>query len=214
MFSEWKTRRAAKRVQPGTGRPLKPFRWWQQLGRALFYLPATPAGPEYAVDVPHWGNHGSGEVKAHLYRDGRHHAESKVPAVFSVESGRIEVATSAFGLKRCHLVADDGRAATLVPDRRSAEGRRLNLQRTRPEVSRLIGVLSVFILLGGVALLALQLIDTLTDVPPIAESIGDFTSPVRLPLWLSIGVGLVTAMASTERALRLRYHWLLDAAGN
>lgn len=102
----------------------------------------------------------------------------------------------------------------LIPDRRSAEGRRLNLHRTHPGLSRLLGVVSVIILLVGVGLLALQLIDTVTDVPPVAESIGDFTSPVSLPLWLNIGVGLATAMASTERALRMRYHWLLDAAGN
>ena len=38
MFEEWRQPRAAKRVKSGDGRPLQRFRWWQQLGRALFYL--------------------------------------------------------------------------------------------------------------------------------------------------------------------------------
>jgi hypothetical protein len=42
--------------------------------------------------------------------------------------------------------------------------------------------------------------------------IGTFTSPVRLPKWLNITIGIATAAASTERALRLRYNRLLDGA--
>lgn len=57
MFKEIRRRKAARRVKAGNGRPLKDFRWWQQLSRALFYLTLTnDAGRQavFAVDVPYW----------------------------------------------------------------------------------------------------------------------------------------------------------------
>ena len=218
MVTKWQRRRAARRVKPGDGRPLKRFRWWQMfLGRALLHFPADadggrPAG--YAVDVRHMGSAETGEVVAHLYRDGRHHAASKVPAVFPVEGGAIEVATSGFGVKRAHYVTDAGTQHPLTPDPRSAEGRRARLERERPGLSRSIGVVSVVVLLVGVGLNLLQILAPLSRIPPIAENVGVFVSPIVLPLWLNIALGLAAALASTERALRLRYHWLLDAGGN
>lgn len=62
----------------------------------------------------------------------------------------------------------------------------------------------------ALALLVSQLVEPVTQVPPIAQRIGTFTSPVDLPAWLNVIVGLGTATASTERALRLRYNWFLD----
>jgi len=99
-----KRRRAARRVRPGTGRALKPFRWWQPTNRALFHLelPVEGRTVEYSVDVRHWQQFTTedGRGKAHLYRDGRHHAQSELPAVFPVEGGVIEVDASEYGLKR------------------------------------------------------------------------------------------------------------------
>lgn len=134
MIREWRRRRAAKRVKSGDGRPLQSFRWWRQFGRALFYLYLTRddgGQTVYAVDVRHWRDQWSedGEVKAHLYLAGRQHAESKIPAAFPVEGGTVEVAMSAFGIKRCHYVTADGAEQQLVPDPKSAEGRRARLDR-------------------------------------------------------------------------------------
>ncbi|WP_024804275.1 hypothetical protein [Nocardia sp. BMG51109] len=217
MFEERRRRRAAQRVKGGDGRALERFRWWQLPGRALFHLgPQRGDGRQwaYAVDVRHWQNQGSGDVKAHLYLDGRHHAESKLPALFPVEGGAIEVAMSGFGIKRCHYVGVDGTERQLVPDPRSAEGRRANLDRKHPVVSRSIGFVSLVMLLIGAALLAVQIIEPVSAIPPIAESIGSFRSPISLPVWLNIALGLAAALGSTERALRLRYNWLLDGAAN
>ncbi|NKY97978.1 hypothetical protein HGB44_09960 [Nocardiopsis dassonvillei subsp. albirubida] len=44
MFKEWRRHRAAQRVKPGNGRPLKPFRWWQLTFRALAHPPARRGG--------------------------------------------------------------------------------------------------------------------------------------------------------------------------
>jgi hypothetical protein len=89
MFKESRRRRAAQRVKSGNGRALKHFRWWQPLSRALFYLPLTnDEGRQvtYAIDVSYVQRAmtDDGKGKAHLYLDGRHHAESKLPAVFPV----------------------------------------------------------------------------------------------------------------------------------
>ncbi|NGO14501.1 hypothetical protein G5C60_44660 [Streptomyces sp. HC44] len=215
MLKEWRHRRAVQRVKPGDGRPLKRFRWWQMLTRALFHLRLmNDDGRQtvYAVDVKHQ-NHSEGYVKAHLYLDGRHHAESKVPAVFPVQGGTVEVRTSSFGLKRCHYVTAQGAEHQLVPDPASAEGRRARLDRAHPALSRCMGFLSSIVLVIGLALLILQLAEQVTRAPEgVAQYVGTFTSPIDLSAWGNAVVGVVTVAASTERALRLRYSRLLDGA--
>ena len=216
MLKEWRHRRAVQRVKPGDGRALKRFRWWQMLTRALFHLRlVNDDGREmlYAVDVKHQSGGSDGYVKAHLFLDGRHHAESRVPAVFPVQGGTVEVRASGFGLKRCHYVTAEGAEFQLAPDPASAEGRRARLDRSHPALSRCIGSLSVSVLVVGVVLLVLQLAEQITRDPAgVAQYVGTFTSPIDLPAWGNAVVGLVTVAASTERALRLRYSRLLDGA--
>ncbi|ANS68664.1 hypothetical protein SLINC_6440 [Streptomyces lincolnensis] len=213
MFREWRHSRAVQRVEPGDGRALERFRWWQSFSRALFHLRLVNDDGRrtvYTVDVRHQ-NQSSGHVKAHLYLDGRHHAESKVPAVFPVRGGTVEVRASGFGLKRCHYVTAEGAEFQLVPDPASAEGRRARLDRSHPALSRRIGFLSLITLVVGLVLLVLQLAEQVTRAPEgLAQYVGTFTSPIDLPAWANTVVGLCTATASTERALRLRYNALLD----
>lgn len=215
MLKEWKQGLAARRVKPGDGRPLKPFRWWQLVGRVLFHLRLTGVDGRqtvYAVNVGRWGDKETGELRADLYLDGRRHARSKLPAVFPVEGGRVEVRASAFGLKRCHYVTDEGTEHQLVPDRASAEGRRANLDREHPALSRVIGFVSATVLVIALLLLIPQIIEPLSEVPPVAERFGTFESPVKLSGWLNAAVVVSSVLASTERALRLRFSRLLDGA--
>ncbi|MBB4713446.1 hypothetical protein [Streptomyces luteogriseus] len=215
MFKEWRRRRAVRRVKPGDGRALQRFRWWQLPFRALFYLRLTHEEGRrtvYAVDVRHGQNQSSGRVRAHLYLDGRHHAECRLPAAFPVQGGIVEVSMSDFGLRRCHYVTADGTEFPLEPDPDSAEGRRARLDRAHPALSRGIGFLSALVLVTALALLVPQLVGPLTQVEAVSRHVGTFTSPVRLPTWLNIAIGLATLAASTERALRLRYSRLLDGA--
>ncbi len=217
MFEERRRRRAVRRVGPGNGRALKPFRWWQLTSRALFYLALGDADGRrtvYAVHVNHTQRFFSedGKGRADLYLDGRHHAEARLPAVFPVRGGVIEVAATAFGLRRCHYVTDEGSEHQLVPDPRSGEGRRARLEREHPVLSRWIGGLSLLLLVVPAALLVPQLVEVAFELPPVAERFGTFTSPVDLPVWLNTALGLGAAVASAERALRLRYNWLLDSA--
>lgn len=212
MFDDWKRRRAAKRVKAGDGHPLKPFRWWQVFSRALFHmrLDDGTSREQWSVSVSLWGESDDGEVRAHLYRNGEHVALSKLPAVFEVPGGVIEVQASQYGLKRCHYVPADGTAQVLQPDPASAEGRRAKLDRNSPFLSRMIGALSILILVVALVLGVPQLIETITSIPPIAERIGTFESPISLPGWFNTGLVIAALLASTERALRLRYNWLLD----
>lgn len=218
MLQEWRRRRAAQRVKPGDGRPLKRFRWWQMFfGRALFHLPLTGKDGRqvvYTVDVRHSGDKEDFAVRAQLYRDGWHHAVSRTPAFFPVEGGTIEVATTSFGLRRSHYVTADGAERQLTPDPKSAEGRRARLEREHPSVSRVIGVASVIMLIVGVGLNLLQIIEPISRIPPSPRTWASSRHRFTCRSGLNITLGLGAALASTERALRLRSHWLLDAGGN
>jgi hypothetical protein len=212
----WTQQRAARRVRAGDGRPLAPFRWWQLMGRSLFFL-SLPAddGPleTYAVDVRQAGDPDDGEVRARLYRNGAQIAVSKLPARFTVPGGHIEVAVGSYGLRRCHYVTADGRERQLTPHPGSAEGWRARLHHRHPVLSRSIGVLSALIILVGVCIAVPQLVETISQAPPIAENLGVFTSPFHLPPALNVTVAVAVFLASTERALRLRSTWL-DALAN
>lgn len=218
MASGWRRRWAARRMKPGDGTPLKRFRWWQLfLARALLHLELP--GPDgrrivYSVDVRHGGDSADGAVRARLYRDGRQSAVSRTPAVFPVEGGEIQVRTSGFGVRRCHYVTPDGAERQMVPDPASGEGRRARLERDHPGASRLLGMVSVVALVVGVGVNLLQIIEPVSRIPPVAAAVGVFESPIHLPLWLNITLAVAAALGSTERALRLRYHWLLDGVGN
>ncbi|MFF0740466.1 hypothetical protein ACFYVL_08680 [Streptomyces sp. NPDC004111] len=213
MFEEMRSRRAARRITPGDGRPLKRFRWWQLPYRSLFHLRPAASGTgraDYTVDVRRGQDQTSSQARADLYLDGRHHARSRLPAAFPVPGGIIEVRLSKFGLRRCHYVTAEGTERPLVPDRDSAEGRRARFDRAHPALSRGIGTLSLTVLLVALAVLAGQLAERLTGIPAVAARTGTFTTPVHLPVWGNVALTLVTLAAGTERALRLRYSRLLD----
>jgi len=208
---------AARRLKPGDGRPLQRFRWWQMPIRSLFSIQLTGGDGgvrTYTVDVRHWARLDDSKVRAHLFVDGRHEAESKVPASFPVDGGRIAVAMSNFGVKRCHYIPVQGSPRQLGPDPASAEGRRARLEAEHPALSRTIGTVSILMLVIGIGLNLLQIADPISQIPPVAESIGTFESPIQLPLWLNLALGAGAVLASMERALRLRYTPLLDMAGN
>lgn len=212
VFAEGRGRHRAKKVEPGDDHPLRPYRWWQLFSRSLFHLRLAEDGgrrSDWSVDVRLWGD-SDGEVRARLYRDGLHHSTSKLPAAFPVPRGFIEVAASGYGLRRCHHVSDDESARQLSPDPASAEGRRARLDRTRPGLSRAIGALSWLVLAVSLLLGIPQIVEQVTLVPWVAENLGTFASPIHLPAWLNVSLVVASLLASTERALRLRYHWLLD----
>ena len=198
-----------KKIRPGDGHALKPFRMWQGVTRSLFYAPLeTPAGEPktYAVNV----NYFDWDDKADLYLNGVHHAQADLPARFPVEGGTIEVAATTYGLKRMHFVDRTGKAWVLKPDPASAEGLRARLAQRAPGVSRLIGVLAVVILLTLLPFGLLELAEIITHTEWAQQYIDPFTSPIQLPDWASTPALVLSVLAALERALTLRNHWLID----
>jgi len=210
-LKHWRTRR----VRAGSGEPLRRYRWWQMLGRSLraITLP-SPDGTTstYTVDVRHAGDMTDGEIRARLYVDGSLRSFARMPTRFPVPGGHIDVAITGFGLKRCHYVRADGSEVQLAPDPASGEGRRARLQHRHPSVSRLIGIVSTLFVVIGLGVEVPQIIAALSQIPPIADSIGTFTSPVQLSLQANLLIGLAAVVGSTERALRMRSSWIDELA--
>lgn len=214
MWEEFRRRRQLARVRPGDGSPLPEYRFWQLLTRSLFRLeiPRPDGGREvWEVDVRHGRDSSSGKRPAMLYRDGVQVAQANLPVTFPVPGGVVEVATSLYGLKRIHHVADDGAEQVLRPHPRSLEGLRARFGRRFPRASAVVGAVSVAVLLVGLALTLGVVAEQVTRIPPVAAALGTFTSPVPLPGWVKAAVPVVTVLAATERSLALRSHWLLRA---
>jgi hypothetical protein len=128
---------------------------------------------------------------------------SQIPATFPLEVGVIAVATSSFGIKCCPYVTTEGEEHRLLPDPKSGEGRRARLDRDHPTVSRMIAATSAVLLVIGVGLNLPQIIGPISRVPPIAENLGTFTSPIHLPLWLNIALAAGQRGKSAATALPL-----------
>lgn len=155
-----------------------------------------------------WGDGSDGEVRARLYRDGYLTAVSKVPTVFPVQGGEIDVAATNVGMKRCHFVPHDGPERVMVPHPSSAEGRRARFDRDHPSASQAVGAIALLAVLVGAALALAQVVAQLTAVPPVAESIGAVEWPLRIPMAVNVGVGVVAVLGVLDRAMRLRTSWI------
>lgn len=204
-----------RRVRAGSGEPLRRYRWWHMFGRSVrsITLPVSDGtASTYTVDVRHAGDMTDGVIRARLYVDGALRAFAKMPTRFEVPGGHIEVAITGFGLKRCHFVRADGSEQQLSPHPASAEGRRAQLHYRHPGLSRTIGIVSIALVVIGLCVEVPQIIDSLSRIPFIADSIGTFTSPIRLPLQVNLLVALAAVLGSTERALRMRSSWIDELA--
>jgi hypothetical protein len=225
MVKKLRRRWQLGKVRSGDGSALSDYRLRQLFSRSLFFLElASPSGNShaYAVDVRHLADAKTrkqhydavGKAPAALYRDGVQVYRSNLPAAFPVPGGVIEVATSAFGLKRMHFVAEDGSEHTLRPHARSQEGLRARFAQRFPRTSAVIGVVTLVILLTAFAVGLLQGIEALARIPVIAEHIGTFTSPIHLPTWAKITMAIAGVLSAVERALRLRYNRLIDSVAS
>ncbi|MEA5363846.1 hypothetical protein VA596_30230 [Amycolatopsis sp., V23-08] len=221
MVKELGRRLRLARVRHGDGSALPEYRPWQLFSRSLFFLDLTgDAGDShvYAVDVRHLAEAKSrsqhekaaGKSPAALYRDGVQIHRSNLPAVFPVPGGVVEVATSAFGLKRMRFTADDGSERTLRPHPRSQEGLRARFGERFPRTSAVVGAVSLVVLLAALAVSLLHGAEALTRVPVVAGYVGTFTSPIHLPGWAKAAMVAAGVLAAVERALRLRYNRLID----
>ena len=186
---------------PGDGTMLRPMRWWHPLYRSVFGIEHDGARWDIEVDFFDW------DEKVALYRNGIQNRIPKGKSRFELPDGsRIEAAMSTYGMRRARLVESGGTKRQLTPAEGTAERWRADLDRDRPQLSRTIGVVSWTIVV----------IALLLQIPQLAE-LGaeltgwyEFTSPISLPAWLNTPLTIAGVLAGLERALRLRYNWLLD----
>ncbi|MFC4561674.1 hypothetical protein ACFO4E_07380 [Nocardiopsis mangrovi] len=191
------------------GRRLRPFRRHEVLHRTLYTI--EHRGPDggrvrYTVDVDVSRDEGAAE----LYADGLRQAKGDPPVSFPVPGGVIDVDISLYGIRRMHLVLDDGSERRLGPVSGSLEDLRGRLHRRRPRLSRAIGWLAIGILVVNLVLAVPQALEMVTGIPKIAALTGSFTSPVDLPTWLNFTLLLSGALAGVERVLTLRSNRVLD----
>jgi len=209
FFRKWRRQRSINKVKPGDGHELKPYRFYHLLSRSLFYARLQEVDDNihiYAVNV----NYFSEEETAELYRDGKHIATSKLPAVFPVPGGFIEVGVSTYGLTRMHYVTESGAEHPLYPDRNSTEGLRMRFDIRFPNASKVIGAAAIIFLLASIVFGLPQLIAAISQLPAIEERFGSFEWPLILPAWLNTTILVGSVLAALERALMLRSHWLID----
>lgn len=208
-YRRWRQQRRMNKVKQGDGHSLKRYRFWELFSRSLFFIEIDENDGStnvYAVDV----NYFSEKSTAELYRNGKHIATSKLPAAFPVGQGIIEVATTTYGLKRMHYVLDSGNEQMLSPYARSMEGLRMRFDARFPEASKIIQKAAVIILLLSLILGIPQLAALISEIPYIQERFGTFESPIVLPNWANLALIIAGAAAAIERAITLRYHWLID----
>lgn len=210
MWSQWRRKRQHVRVEPGDGSALKPHRPWQMLTRSVFHVELADEDDvprDYAVDIKYFSWDGT----VGFYADGRQELVSEQPTAFPVPGGVVEVVVGASGLRRVHLVSDDGgQERTLAPVRHSAEYWRAVMDHRYPVLSRWVGRGAIAILLLGLVAFGPQLLEAVTEWDVVGDRVGTYTSPISLPGWLNTTLLIAGTAASLERALTLRSHWLID----
>jgi len=213
MFKEYKRRWQLSKAKPGDGSRLQRFRFWHLLSRSLFTLELPDESGRthrYEVDVHHLRDSSSAKRPAALYRDGVQVLAANLPVALPVPGGVIEVAVGQYGVKRMHHITDDGREQVLRPYPHSLEGRRVRFERRFPRTSAVIGAVSLVVLLVGLASTLAVVAEQTTRIEVVAQHVGTFTSPIRLPPWATIALAVAGALAATDRALRLKSTWMAD----
>jgi hypothetical protein len=177
---------------------LRPLGAWDLVSRGRFET--RHDGHVWTVDVDYFD---FGE-KAHLYRDGVEVEVQKSPATFALgDSATINASMGILGMREIDLVVE-GKTSQLTPVDGTAEAWRLQLERERPGVSRLIGAISWIVLAFALVY----------EVPQLIALIGgalgaDVDTPFTLPGAANLIFGLAALAAALERALRFKSNrWL------
>ncbi len=124
-------------------------------------------------------------------------------------TAKIDVAMSDYGLKRMHLV--DGAVDRLLrPDLKSAEGMRHQFGKKFPRLSKWLGWLAIAVLLVSVLLWIPQILELVSGWDIFVDRFGRFESPVQLSASVNTTLVVLSILAATERALTVKYHWLID----
>ncbi|WP_239741098.1 TetR/AcrR family transcriptional regulator [Mammaliicoccus sp. M-M45] len=205
-------RRLLNKVKEGDGHNLKPYRLWNIFTHSLFHITIINeknGEVNYALKSKYF----VGEPRVDLYNNGKHVAYSKLPAAFKLENGILEVRSGGSGINRIKYISNQEENFSVKPDKKSIRGMRLELHKHFPKVSGFISLVSILVIFVSFILSMPQILESLTQIPWIAENIGIFESPIHFSVAMNISIGIAVAIAASERAMMLRNHWLIDRMG-
>ncbi|HYC81139.1 MAG TPA: hypothetical protein VEB65_05095 [Solirubrobacterales bacterium] len=176
----------------GEATTLEPLGTWGVISRGRFH--ADHGGHDWTIEVDYFD---LGD-RVTLYRDGVRAKQERSPARFQLGAGTaIEAKVGLLGMERAVLVAAGGERR-LTPVEGTAEWWRFELERRRPELSRLLGWLAWAVLVAAVFVDGTQLL-----------GLAGVDVPFRLSGTAATVIGFAALAAALERALAMRSNrWL------
>lgn len=176
-----------------------PVRGWAVLWRSAFGL--RHGGHEFvvAVDFLDW------DERIRLYRDGRLVDEQRSRARFDLGGATLEARMGTYGMRYVRVVDAVGTVHDVPPLPGTAEAWRDRMDRERPTASRAVGVTAWVVL-------AVALVTQVPQLLALASEITGWTPPFvpDLPGPVNTILTVGGVLAALDRALRRRYHPLLD----
>ena len=185
---------------------LRPLRRGEGLVRGRFETEHD--GATYVVDAHYL------DLDEHirLYRNGRLVDTARGRATFHLGGGvRIEAAVAKAGMKYVRLrQGEAGDTVQLPPADRTAEAWRARIGHAHPTASRVVGWISLVVLLAVLGIELPQLVNLGGNLTPLI-GLPSFDVPaLTLSGWVNLALIFLAGAAGLERSLSMKYNPLLD----
>lgn len=185
---------------------LRPLRRGEGLVRGRFETEHN--GATYVVDAHYLDL----DERIRLYRDGRLVDTARGRATFHLGGGvRIEAAVAKAGMKYVRLrQGEAGGTVQLPPAEGTAEAWRARVGTAHPTASRVVGWISLVVLLAVLGIELPQLVNLAGNLTPLI-GLPSFEVPaLTLPGWTNVALIILAGAAGLERSLSMKYNPLLD----
>lgn len=185
---------------------LRPLRRGEGLVRGRFVTEHN--GSTYVVDAHYLDL----DERIRLYRDGRLVDTARRRATFHIGGGaRIEAAVAQVGMKYVRLRQDEaGDTVLLLPADGTAEAWRARVGHAHPIASRVVGWISLVVLLAVLGIELPQLVNLAGNLTPLI-GLPSFQVPaLTLSGWANLTLIILAGAAGLERSLSMKYNPLLD----
>ena len=183
---------------------LRPLRRAEGLVRGRFETEHN--GSTYVVDAHYLDL----DERIRLYQDGRLVDTARRRATFHIGGGaRIEAAVAQVGMKYVRL-RQDGDTVQLRPAEGTAEAWRARIGTAHPTASRVVGWISLVVVLAVLGIELPQLVNLAGNLTPLI-GLPSFEVPsLTLSGWANLALIILAGAAGLERSLSMRYNPLLD----
>jgi len=187
-------------------RQLQPLGRWERLVRGRFEIRHN--GSLYVVDSLYIDL----DERIRLYRDGELAEVRRGRAKFRLGDGaRIEAAVAKLGMKYVRMRVDGVRdPIPLQPSKGTPEAWRAQLEQDHPDLSRIVGYVSLAVLLVVFVIELPGMVNLAGSLTPIVGWPGFQVPTFGLPVWVHVGLILLGGLAGLERSLSMEYNPLLD----